>query len=91
MLYRRKDLSHYLDFHICAAATFFAAVSLELVTTDFVISSDSDAAGKFKMSEERNESVAALDTLALLGLYAPPPRSTCRCASRRSRPRRDSA
>lgn len=53
--------------------------SSALVTTDFEISSASQA-GKFKINEDRNGSVAAaLDTAALFDRYPPPPpRSTCR-------------
>lgn len=51
-------------------------------------------AGKFKRSDERNGSVAALDTLELIDLYPPGPplpKRTCKCASRRSRPSKDNA
>jgi hypothetical protein len=77
MITEDKSKSQYLDFHICAGAAFFAGVSSALVTTDFEISSASDA-GKFRISEDRNGSVAVVDTLALFDRYPPPPRSTCR-------------
>ena len=61
---KKLNLNQYLDFHICAGAAFFTEESSALFTTDFEISSASDA-GKFKISDDRNGSVAAVDTLAL--------------------------
>jgi hypothetical protein len=59
-----ENVNHYLDFHICdsAAAAFFAEESSTLVPTDFEISSALDVE-KLKITDERNESVAVLDTL----------------------------
>lgn len=71
------DMKQYLDFQICEGAAFFAGVSSAVVTTDFEISSAPDA-GKFKISDDRNGSVAALDTLALSDRYPPLPKSTWR-------------
>ena len=71
-------MKKHLDFHICEGAVFFAEESSALVTTDLEISSASPA-GKFKIREDKNGSVAALDAVALLDRYAPPPpRSTCK-------------
>jgi len=70
----------HLDFQICSGVTFLAEESSAVVTTDFEISSASEA-GKFKINEDRKGSVATLDTAALFDRYPPPPpppRSTCR-------------
>lgn len=79
LIFQQKQiLNPYLDFHIWAGAAYFEEVSSVLVTTDFEISSASDA-GKFKIRDDRKGSVAGVDTLALLfDRYPPPPRSTCR-------------
>ena len=86
----KKISDHHLDFQICEGAVFFPGESSAVVTTDFEISSASEP-GKFKISEDSNGSLAALDTLALFDRYPPPPKSTCKCASRRSRPKMDNA
>ncbi|KAF7840285.1 dof zinc finger protein DOF1.4-like [Senna tora] len=63
--------------HLQIGVVFFTEESSELGTTDFEMSSASEA-GKFKISEDRNGSVAAFDTLALFDRYPLPPRSTCK-------------
>lgn len=69
-------MKQYLDFQICDGTAFFAEVSSVVVTTDFEISSAPEA-GKFKISDDKNGSVAAaLDTLAFSDRYPPLPRST---------------
>jgi len=61
-LLKIENVNHYLDFHICDSAAFFAEESSTLVPTDFEISSALDV-DKFKITDVRNESVAVLDTL----------------------------
>jgi len=61
-LLKIENVNHYLDFYICDGAAFLAEESSTLVATDFEISSALDVE-KFKITDERNESVAVLDTL----------------------------
>lgn len=80
----------YHDFQVSVYVVFFRDISSALHAADFEISSASDPA-KLKTSDDRNGSVTVLDALVLLDRYPPPPRSTCKWASRRSLLRRESA
>lgn len=76
---RTKSLkTTYLDFQMCTGAEVFAEESSVPDPIDLEISSTSDT-GKFRMNDETNGSVAAVETLALFDLYAPVlPSNTCK-------------
>lgn len=85
-----RDSNNYLNFHMCSDAALFVGLSSILDTTDFEISSASEP-GKLSTRDERKGSLGALDEVAVFDRYPLPPRRTCRWASRRSRPNKESA